>query len=215
MKSQEFRSVLNALAGFLDSVGAREASQRIAMFAVVFDLAPTSQVSALLKRFSPISSESSGSPSLGDVEKLISGFYELAKKVGKAGIAKDLDAVRAFLHARRSSELDSFIHLAAAAVASPAKRPGKGSLDVRADLVTKYQKALEVTLGDEEQFSAVFGEISTNADLGKQEMIALAKQVTGASLRSRPATLKKLWSFNQSLLTFKSKSQATKGRSAA
>jgi hypothetical protein len=51
--------------------------------------------------------------------------------------------------------------------------------------------------------------------MGKPEIIALAKEMTGSGARAIDAALKKIWNRHQALMVFKAKSRATRGRSAA
>jgi hypothetical protein len=57
--------------------------------------------------------------------------------------------------------------------------------------------------------------LRSNNDIGKQEVAALAKQMAGSAGRSTEDALKKIMNRHQTLMTFKAKSLATGGRSAA
>ena len=86
---------------------------------------------------------------------------------------------------------------------------------LREDMVIQYKEKLEAALDDEEKFSTVYDDLRANAAMGKPEIVALAKQMTGSGARTEDAALKKIWSRHQSLMVFKAKSRATGGRSAA
>jgi hypothetical protein len=51
--------------------------------------------------------------------------------------------------------------------------------------------------------------------IGKPQLAALAKEMTGSRGHARDAALKKMWKRHQSLVVFKAKSRATAGQSAA
>src|SRR5262245_7309960 len=88
-------------------------------------------------------------------------------------------------------------------------------LGTRDDLVIRYKEKLEAALGDDEKFTAIYSDLCENPAVGKPEIIALAKQMSGGGARTQDAALKKIWNRHQSLMMFKAKSRATGGRSAA
>ena len=112
-------------------------------------------------------------------------------------------------------EIGAFVRMTIEA-AVPRRPTGKrGAPGVRDDLVIHYKEKLEAALGDEEKFTSVYNDLRANAAIGKAEIIALAKQMTGSGARTEDAALKKIWNRHQSLVVFKAKSRATGGRSAA
>jgi hypothetical protein len=81
---------------------------------------------------------------------------------------------------------------------------------VRDDLIAYYKQK-----GDEERFTAICNDLRADEAMGKPEMTALAKQITGTSARPQDAALKKIWSWRQSLVMFKTEIARHRGRSAA
>jgi hypothetical protein len=216
MKCRDFSAVLRTFADLLDAAGAPVARDRIVMFAAVFDAHPTSSVSDLAKRIGALRGTASAeSPSLGDVARLLSALKSVLDKTAKATVLTDLNAVEKFLHDRASIELGAFVRLATEAAAPPRPARNRDAPAVRDDLVIHYKEKLEAALGDEEKFSAVYNDLRANAAIGRLEIIALAKQMTGSGARAEDAALKKIWNRHQSLVVFKAKSRATGGRSAA
>jgi hypothetical protein len=86
---------------------------------------------------------------------------------------------------------------------------------VRDDLVAHYKQKLEAAFGDDEKFAAICNDRRIDIAMGKPEIAALAKQMTGRGARTQDAALKKIWNRHQSLVVFKAKSRATAGRTAA
>lgn len=217
MKSQDFGAALRAFAEVLDVAGVRDARDQIVTFATIFAAAPTSTVSAVVKILSPLpTSGNSGAPSLGDVARLLSALQGLLGKTAKAGVVADIDSVAGLLRDRASMELGAFVRMATEATSAKRSTKKGRAAQVRDDLVLHYQQAVEASLGEEEKFAAVYNDLASNVNMGKSELSALAKQVAGgAAARSKADALKKISSMHQSLLTFKAKSRATGGRSAA
>lgn len=216
MKCRDFSAVLRTFADLLDAAGALGARDRIVMFAAVFDAHPTSSVADLAKRIGALrGTASAGSPSLGDVARLLSALKSVLNKTAKATVLTDLNAIEKSLHDRASMDLGAFVRLATEAAAPPRPARNRDAPAVRDDLVAHYKEKLEAALGDEEKFTGVYNDLRTNTAVGRPEIIALAKQMTGSGARAEDAALKKIWNRHQSLVVFKAKSRATGGRSAA
>jgi len=216
MKCRDFSAVLSTFADLLDAAGAPVARDQIVMFAAVFDAHPTSSVSDLAKRIGALrGTGSAGSPNLGDVARLLSALKSVLNKTAKATVLTDLNAIEKFLHDRASMELGAFVQMATEAAAPPRPTRNRAAPVVRDDLVAHYKEKLEAALGDEEKFSAVYNDLRANTAVGRPEIIALAKQMTGSGARTEEAALKKIWNRHQSLVVFKAKARATGGRSAA
>jgi hypothetical protein len=104
---------------------------------------------------------------------------------------------------------------AACEIVQPRPRGGRGAQPVQNDLVLQYKMKLEAALGDDEKFSDTMNDLCANDSMGKLEIAALTKEMTGGSARTIDAALKKIWNRHKALVVFKAKSRATKGRSAA
>jgi hypothetical protein len=158
---------------------------------------------------------STGGPGLGDVARLLSALKGFLNKTAKATVLTDVGAIEKLLHDRASMELSTFVRMATetASPHHPAKKPE--ALRLRDDLVVRYKEKLEAALGDEAKFTAIYNDLRANTAIGKPEIIALARQMTGSAARTQDAALNKIWNRHQSLMLFQAKSRATGGRSAA
>ena len=216
MKCRDFSAVLRTFASVLDVACAPVARDQIVMFAGVFDAHPTSSVSDLAKRIASLpESGPAGSPNLGDVARTLSALKSFVNKITKTSVLTDLDAVEKLLRDRASMEIGAFVRMTTEAAATRRPTRKRDTPKVRDDLVVHYKEKLEAALGDEEKFSAVYNDLRANTAVGKPEIIALAKQMTGSGARAEDAALKKIWNRHQSLVVFKAKARATGGRSAA
>jgi hypothetical protein len=201
----------------LDTAGAVVARDRIIMFAALFDVAPTSKVSDLVERIASLPGPGhTGSPNLRDVGVLLSALKVLLNKTSKTAVLTDISSIETILRDRASIEIGAFVRMVTEAAAAPRRPTGRrGASTIRDDLVVQYKEKLEASLGDEEKFRAVYNDLRANIAIGKPEIVALAKQMTGSGARTVDAALKKVWNRHQSLMVFKAKSRATGGRSAA
>jgi hypothetical protein len=212
MRCGDFGSVLRTFGNVLDTAGAPVARDQIMAFAVIFDADPTLNVSDLVKRIASLPrSANAGRPNLDDVARLLSALKDLLNETAKKPILTDVNSVEKLLRDRALMEISAFVHVATEA--ATARRPtGK---PVREDLVAHYKQNLETSLRDEEKFTTIYNDLRANTAIGKPEMVALAKQMTGTGARTRDAALQKIWKRHRSLMTLKAKSRATGGRSAA
>jgi hypothetical protein len=216
MKCREFSSVLRTFADVLDAAGAPVARDQIVMFAAVFDTHPTSSVSDLAKRIATLPvTGSTGSLSLGDFARLLSALKSFLNKTAKSTVLTDVSAIEKLLQDRASMEISAIARMTTAAAASRRSIRKQDAPGVRDDLVIHYKEKLEAALGDEERFTAIYNDLRANPAVGKAEIAALAKRMTGSGARTQDAGLKKIWNRHQSLIVFKAKSRATGGRSAA
>jgi hypothetical protein len=220
MQSREFSAILRQFADVLDAAGATVARDQIAMFATAFDGGPASSVSDFARRITSLPGPGrAGSPSLGDLARLISALSGLLSKTAKKSVLTDLDTIQKLLLDRPSTEIGAFVSMATeilAPSATPTKMPrASRAPKAREDLVLRYKERLEASLGDEDRFSAILSELRGDTNVGKPEIVALAKQMTGSGARTEDAALKKIWNRHRSLVVFRAKSRATGGRSAA
>lgn len=224
MKSHEFAVLLRDFGTALATSDARLANARIAALAEIFDNVPDSTVAALAKRIDAISAdfEPSGGVAASDVLPFLAALKKLFEGRVKAAILTDINAVEAALRKRSSVGLDALTSVLTgppmkAASKTRGAKPAKKSNDatLRDDLVAEFRQNLENSLGDPDRFAEVFNQLRSNSAVGKREIAALAKQMTGSAGRSIDDGLKKILNRHQTLMTFKAKSVATGGRSAA
>jgi hypothetical protein len=220
MRSRDFSAILRQFADVLDAAGAPVARDQIAMFATAFDGDPASSVSDLARRITSLPGPGRvGSPSLGDLARLISALSRLLSKTAKKSVLTDVDIIQKLLLDRSSTEIGAFVLMAievppASAISTKMRRASKAP-KAREDLVACYKERLEACLGDDDRFSAILSELRADSTFGKPEIVALAKQMTGSGARTEDAALKKIWNRHRSLVVFRAKSRATGGRSAA
>lgn len=216
MQCREFSGALRAFADVLDAAGAPVARDQVVTFAALFDAHATSSVSGLAKRIAALGvTGPAGSPSLGDVARLMSALKSFFERAAKTAVLNDVAAIEMLLRDRAAVELGAFVRIAAEAGTAGRLARRRDAPRLRDDLVAQYKQKLEAALGDEEAFTAIYNALRANTAMGKAEITALAKQMTGSGARTQDAALKKIWNRHQSLVVFRAKSRATAGRSAA
>lgn len=216
MRCRDFSAVLRTFADVLGVAGASVAQDQIAMFAAVFDAHASSSVSDLAKRLAALDGNySAGSPNLGDIARLMSALKSLLDKIAKTAVLADIDVIEKLLRNRSSMELLAFVRMATEAPVPHRRTTKRGAPGLRDDLVVHYKEKLEAALGDEEKFSAIYNDLLANTAIGKPEILALARQMTGGGARAQDAALKKIWNRHRSLVIFNAKARAAGGRSAA
>jgi hypothetical protein len=215
MKSQEFSSLLRRFADVLTVAGTQVAHDEIMMFSTIFDADPKLSVSALAKRISSLNDPGAGSPSLGDVGHLLSALKALFANAAKSSVLADIEIVEQLLRDRASTELSTFVRMAIELPGPRRSSRKPAAAKMRNDLIDYYKTKFEASLGDEEEFTAVYNDLRANSAVGKGEIVTLAKQMTGGGARTEDAALKKIWNRHRSLMVFKAKSRVTSGRSAA
>lgn len=219
MKCSDVRNVLNDLSDILRA--ARADSETVAALRAVGEaiaVKPGASVAEYLKKVGDGTLAPSGKTGeAGLVADVLGNTKPLVTKCGKAGIASDLALICAFL--------DTYRHAAASDLRSQgelklnlsASRGQKGAppAPVRSDLVDRYNRKLEEALGDEPGFQSLFDRLSSDKEMGKLEVIALAKRFAAASSTSRTTALKKIWSRQQNLINVRVRNESRSGRTAA
>jgi hypothetical protein len=220
MKPQDFGIVLTAFADVLEAAGASMSAQ-VRVLANVFEGVSASSVAAFLKQLNsalPIR-DAFGGPDLGELGRVLKKLEVFLEKTAKASAISDVKSVQTFFSANPSMDLATFERLAAEAgkpkPKSKSKEPKPEPVPIRVDLVTRYRNALEGVVGNDEQFTATYDELSANQDLSSDEVVAIARELTGASPRNRTEALKKIRAQHQKIVTNRSKRKARQGRTAA
>ncbi len=215
MKSGEFSSILGAYAEMLGTAGAAASQAQIVKIAAVFEVEASSPVGSLAKRLATVpTSGTVSSTNLGGVVRLLSALKGVLKKSAKAGVLADISAIEKVLQDRASMDIDEFVRLAGD-VMTPRAKGKRGAKTPQSGLVLQYKEKLEAALGDDEKFASVMHDLRSDQTIAKEDIIALAKEMTGSGARTTDAALKKIWSRHQAVAVFKAKTRASGGRSAA
>jgi hypothetical protein len=213
MKSCDFAYALKALSELLDTAGASASAEHVLTLSRLFDKAPTSSVSALITSLGAIPvQKKEGGPVLGELLHVVQSFGSLLELVGRQDVKADLTKLERLLETHKTVELSIFLAGADSLVAASKTRQSK---EVNDELISIYREKLEANLTNHDNFSAIYNELAANENMGKEELVTLAKELTQTTVRSRAQALKKIWNRHQNLMEVRRKAEATGGRSAA
>ena len=209
MKVKEFADALNMSAAVLAPADATH----LRALAELFATSPSPTVAATLTRLSKATlAPATIGKTVGEALRAFAPLYDFVRHYGKPSLARDFEAVTAFLGRFSQAGVRPFVDEARAALSKPAAKP-KPTL--REDVVQRHLRHLEQTLGNDPAFTAAYRALDHDPDVGKLEIAELARRFTEKAAKSRPAALKKIWARHHTLMTFKAKSESRDGRSAA
>lgn len=84
-------------------------------------------------------------------------------------------------------------------------------------LVSDYLSKLETALGDDERFSAIFGELQSDSSVTQADAVAIGSKFVApmAASTSKTKAFERILKRHKNLMAFKLKQRAIGGRSAA
>jgi hypothetical protein len=209
MKTEEFADALNKCADMMPP----EDAISLRTLAHLFSSSPSPTVAATLTRLSKATlAPARVGPSVDQALRTFAPLNSFVRSYGKPSLAKDLEAVVAFLRPFSQGGLGSLVDEAKAALSKPT---GKPKPTLREDVVQRHLRHLEQTLGNDPAFMAAYSEVDRDPEVGKLEIAELARRFTKNAAKSRQAALKKIWARHHALMTFRAKSESRDGRSAA
>ncbi len=219
MKSSEFAECLDNSADLLKVANATASAASLHQLSSIFRLAPTKKVSDIVAKLDAI--EIAGASFLqtkvDSVATIVSALSQLAVAMS-ARSQDDFKLVHALLKKSARTSLDDWIirasdTLRATTEAKP-KRTKSGPKPLNSDLVERYFRMLETSLGDDPGFRSNFAKLEADPEMRSAEVSALAKRFSSASVKARPAALKKIFSRHQALMINRAAAAATAGRIA-
>lgn len=143
---------------------------------------------------------------------VLAGFLQ---SYGKPAVAKDALAIADLLGDLDGNGLRVLAERAAATHTMTKSPNGKGKdAPVRQELVARYNRRLEETLGDDPGFNAVVAQLESDASITGSEYAALTKSFCLKTSKTKVAALKNIRARHQNLMTSRAKSAATAGRIA-
>ena len=224
MKGKEFSELLTTLAEYLRGVGPSSSSSALLQCVPIFELVPSKSVSDVVSALKVVSVSDASflTEDLRPVAKTVQASAELVKKIGKVAVAADLELFANFLDANSRSSAAQFVpaaldHLRSFSPTPKTSKSKKSPADIRPlreDLVDRYLRAFEVALGDDPGFRDVMARLEGDVECGTPEFVAIAKRFSLATVKTRPAAIKKILERHLALVTSRARSAATAGRIA-
>ena len=134
--------------------------------------------------------------------------------VGKAEFVRDLGSAIDLLEGHSDFDLEDLQSVVPTLIIEKASRSRSASAP-NSQLVNKYLKKLEESLGDDVGFPLTFDQLKSDKSARAPEIAAITKRFIGTAVKTKAANLKKIWSRHHALMTSRAQSASRDGRSAA
>ncbi len=211
MKCSEFSKLLDEIPKLCTTDASSNAMDELAAVRQILTLTPNITVLSATKQLYAYKNGIVESSSRGLLVEL-AAFLEL---FGKPAIAKDAAAISDLL-GRLDGKGIRLLADRATIARSTAKKPANrvNEAPVRHELVARYSRLLEQSLGDDPGFSAVVAELESDKSITGSEYAALSKSFCLKVSKTKAAALKNIRARHQNLMIARAKSAATAGRIA-
>jgi hypothetical protein len=209
MKCADFKSFLERALEFRSPSADDEAHAVQALFPIL-DTYATKKVADLAQAIMSAPTDHTPDAGVGQLSQFLRRLSRLMGNHAKS-ISTDLETIISAL-AEHPGSLET-LSSRLAELKKPSKKARKPDLPVRDEIVARYLRRLEESLGDDQGFNEVFHTLEGD-DVTGPEMILIAKRFSNAASRSRPAALKKIRMRHQAIIVDRAKSAATAGRIA-
>lgn len=219
MKSAEFSKQLGKAADLLKAVQGPANAALLRRLATLFEAVPTKAVSDVTKKLESLKFNN-GSFLQTKVENITTVMQSLTEFVSSISpkFKADFELTAGLLAKFGHAPFDEFIErslerLTAEPVAKSTGQRGAAN-PPNTDLVDRYYRILESALGDDSGFRSAYARLEADREMRAPEVSALAKRFALASVKARPAALKKIFSRHQALMISRAAAAATAGRVA-
>lgn len=212
MKFSELRKHLNSLSSALDALGAKESAAAVRLVSDGFAPFNKRDVSEL-ESLEFIDPDNSGElPQLREFTFVLLSLDGFASQTMKPRVREAFNRLRIFVNDRQEMTIRSF--LGALHDAFSPDRPKPRGDETLADV---YVSALTEVKHDDERFPKLFGQLSHDERLSKDDVVEIASRFAFkmAKSTSKKTALEKIWKIHNASETFAAKSRAMKGKSAA
>lgn len=212
MKFSELRKHLDSLSSALNAVDAEDSATAVRLISdgfMPFNKRDVSELESLEFR----NPENSGErPQLREFTYVLISFDEFISRTMKPATRAAFNTLRIFMNDRQEMTIRSFFDALHDAFSPDRPKARDGQT-----LVEVYVSALTEAKHDDEQFPRLFGQLSNDERLSKDEVVEIASRFAFkmAKSTSKKSALEKIWKIHNASETFAAKSRAMKGKSAA
>ncbi len=212
MKFSELRKQLNSLSSALEALDANESAAAVRLVSdglAPFNKRDVSELESLEVR----DPENTGErPQLREFTYVLISFDDFISRTMKPATRAAFNSLRIFVNDRQEMTIRSFLGALHDAFSPDRPKP-------RGDetLVDAYVSALTDAKHDDEGFPKLFGQLSNDERLNKDDVVEIASRFAFkmAKSTSKKTALEKIWKIHNASETFAAKSRAMKGKSAA
>ncbi len=212
MKFTELRRHLDALASAIAEVGASDSADALREMSEALKPFNKRTVSELQSLELEPSFEVGERPQVREVHFVLIVFEDFLERAAKPPVRDAFNILKTILNDRQDMAIRSFIETLHKAFSPhrPTPLPGENIVDA-------YVNALTRAKHDDEKFPSLFGELSVDDRLSKDDIVAIANRFAFkmAKSTSKRTALERIWKMHNASETFAAKSRAMKGKSAA
>lgn len=211
MRISELRRHLDKLAAALESVRADVSAVPVRM--VSDGLRPFGRRDvAELESLHVESAPGGTGPQVREFQVVLSAFDGFIAQTAKPSVRDAFNRLRIFVNDRQGMAIRSFIDALHHAFSPDRPRPGLGET-----IVDTYVAALQDSKHDDERFPRLFGALSDDERLNKDDVVEIASRFAFrmAKSTSKKTALERIWKMHSASETFAAKSRTMRGKSAA
>lgn len=216
MKCAELAGHIEAIGRLIEGLGG--SSEPVRSLCSILGVMPQKTVVQIVKLLPSQMADEVAAPEVRRVMQFVQSVSAELKNTIKPAVVSDLSLLGGALGNVGSRSVEEVVGLLSAAQPQRSSLRASGSPaptpELREDLVLRYYRLLEQTLGDDPGFAEAYRTVEVDKDMRVGELVALAKRFAFASVKSRNAALKKILGRHQALMTSRAKTQATGGRLA-
>jgi hypothetical protein len=212
MKASVLLEWLYSQTEILEKACGAEKASSLRCISTVLAIRTDATVADVCKVLNRVSQCGDGGTRIEPVAELLRLIVESACKFAKAGDAKDLRRFANTVENKKDEYIDAFVFQATAALAPSPSQTAPSKLD-ESDL-RSYLKMLEEALGDDRGFELVFHKLNKDVRLKTPEAKKLAKAFVGKAGRGKADALGLIYGRHKSLMSARSKADATGDRLA-
>jgi hypothetical protein len=212
MKFSELRKHIDALAAAVDGIGEKDLALAVRAMSDGFKPFNKRDVAELESISFQAPANTGERPQLREVIFVLAAFDEFVRKSTKPAVREGFNLLRIFVNDRGEMAIRSFF-----GALHDAFSPDRPKPDGDRTLVQSYVDALRDVKHDDEKFPRLFGQLSNDERLTKEEIVEIANDFAFkmAKSTSRKTALERIWKMHNASETFAAKSRAMKGKSAA
>lgn len=216
MKAKDFAQFVGTFSDVLAAAGANEAAKAWQTLLPIFSIKPTANVSTICKAIDGMSCSSHHTGiHLQRVIGLIPALERCLATAAKKAMVDDLKLLGKTMAPFAHVSVSTFADVAVARMQLPATKGRNRKAEPGVDIVQKYLRRLEQTLGDEPGFAEVFATMKKDAAVKAADAKKLSKEFAGKAATSKTQAFDLIWKRHASLMGARADAEATAGRTAA
>lgn len=216
MKAKDFKDFLKTFSDMLDQAGAGEQATGWRALLPIFEVSPSKNVGDVCKALAGVERRGrSDGPAIRCVTALLPAMEHCFDRIAKKTLTDDL---KRFAKALAPFETWAVSDLTSAVVARLSQSKtvlprASGAIDL--NVVRKYLRRLEDTLGDDPGFTALLAALKKDREVKTPEAKQLARDFSKGAAKSKADAFDLIWGRHESLVGARARAKAIAGRTPA